>query len=98
DFIRAALGKLKFKSREQELTEKFQAWLVTKNLSPQQAQYLSLLKNRGIVRLGVDLRDLFEPPLSILNAARLGTELFGTAGLQEIVKDLNEAVFDRRPA
>ena len=48
DFIRAALGTARVKSREEELTENFQAWLVAKSLTPQQAQYLSLLKNRGI--------------------------------------------------
>src|SRR5690606_23727147 len=52
DFIKAALGSLKIKSKEEELSENFHAWLVTKNLNPEQAQYLSLLKNRGIVRGG----------------------------------------------
>ena len=33
DFIRAALGDLKLKSRDEELTENFQAWLVSKNLT-----------------------------------------------------------------
>jgi len=70
DFIRAALGNLKIKSREEELTENFQAWLVAKSLTPQQAQYLSLIKNRGITKGKIDLGDLFKPPLSILNAFR----------------------------
>lgn len=61
DFIRAALGKLKIKDREEELTENFQAWLVSKSLTPQQAQYLSILKNRGIARGKIDLEDLFLP-------------------------------------
>ncbi|MCL5046012.1 MAG: DEAD/DEAH box helicase family protein [Actinobacteria bacterium] len=37
DFIRAALGDLKIKSRQEELTENFQAWLVAKSLTPRQA-------------------------------------------------------------
>lgn len=98
DFIRAALGKLKLKSREEELTENFQAWLVSKNLTPEQAQYLSLLKNRGIVRGRVELNDLFQPPLSILNAAGLGVELFGEQGLRAIIAEMNEAVFAGRAA
>ena len=93
DFIRVALGSLKIKSREEELTENFQAWLVSKNLSPDQAQYLSLLKNRGIVRGKLELADLFQPPLSVLNAAELGVELFGEQGLREIIEEMNEAVF-----
>jgi MFS family permease len=40
--------------------------MVTRNLTPQQAQFLSLLKNRGIVRGKVAVTDLFQPPLSIL--------------------------------
>jgi len=98
DFIRAALGSFKLKSREEELTENFQAWLVSKNLNPEQAQYLALLKNRGIVRGKIEVGDLFQPPLSILNAAGLGMELFGERGLKDIITELNEAVFTQRPA
>ncbi|WP_434073568.1 DEAD/DEAH box helicase family protein [Moorella naiadis (nom. illeg.)] len=98
DFIRAALGSLKIKDREEELTENFQAWLVAKSLTPQQAQYLSLLKNRGIARGKIELEDLFQPPLSILNAAGLGVELFGEKGLKEIIQDMNESVFMKKVA
>jgi type I restriction enzyme R subunit len=98
DFIHAALGKLRLKSREEELTENFQAWLVIKNLSPEQAQYLSLLKNRGVVKGKVDINDLFQPPLSILNAARLGIELFGERNLKEIIDDMNTSVFLKKTA
>ncbi|OGG57035.1 MAG: restriction endonuclease subunit R [Candidatus Handelsmanbacteria bacterium RIFCSPLOWO2_12_FULL_64_10] len=93
DFIRAVLGSFKLKSREEELTENFQAWLVSRNLNPDQAQYLALLKNRGIVRGRVEVNDLFQPPLSILNAAGLGVELFGERGLKEIIEDMNKSVF-----
>lgn len=96
DFIRAALGKLQLKSREQEMTENFQAWLVSRNLNPEQAQYLALIKNRGIVRGRIDIDDLFQPPLSILNAAGLGIELFGENGLRQIVDDLNDSVFAQK--
>jgi len=98
DFIRAALGSFKIKSREEELTENFQAWLVAKSLTPQQAQYLSLLKNRGIAKGKIELEDLFNPPLSVLNAAELGVELFGEKGLREIINDLNASVFLRKTA
>jgi len=98
DFIRSALGSLKIKSREEELTENFQAWLVSKSLTPQQAQYLSLIKNRGIASGKIELEDLFTPPLSILNAAGLGVELFGERGLKDIIEDLNESVFKKQTA
>ena len=93
DFIRAALGRLRIKSREEKLEEAFRAWLVVHALTPQQAEYLCLLKNRGIATGRVRLDDLFEPPLSILDAAGRGVELFGEDGLRQVVEQLDEDVF-----
>lgn len=93
DFIKAALGLTKVKTREEILNENFNAWLVSKNLTPDQAQYLILLKNRGIARGEVSIDDLFSPPLSILNAGQVGVELFGEQGLKAIISDMNESVF-----
>jgi type I restriction enzyme R subunit len=92
DFIRAALGMLKIKSREERVDENFRAWLVAKNLTPEQAQYLALLKNRGLVKGKVSLDDLFAPPLSILNAANIGIELFGEQGLRSVMDEINQSV------
>ena len=92
DFIRAALGLLKIKSREEQVEENFRAWLVAKNLSPEQAQYLALLKNRGLVKGKVSLDDLFAPPLSILNAANIGIELFGEQDLCNVMDEINQSV------
>jgi type I restriction enzyme R subunit len=80
EFVRHALGLEKLKTKEEEITENFQAWLVSRNLTPEQAQYLALLKNRGVAVGEVRIEDLFEPPLSILNAADVGVELFGEQG------------------
>jgi type I restriction enzyme R subunit len=92
DFIRAALGMVKIKSREERVDENFRAWLVAKNLTPEQAQYLALLKNRGLVKGRVSLDDLFAPPLSILNAANIGIELFGEQGLRSVMDEINQSV------
>jgi type I restriction enzyme R subunit len=92
DFIRAALGMLKIKSRPERVEENFRAWLVTKNLTPEQAQYLALLKNRGLVKGKVSLDDLFAPPLSILNAANIGIELFGEQHLRNLMDEINKSV------
>lgn len=92
DFIRAALGMLKIKSREERVDDNFRAWLVAKNLTPEQAQYLALLKNRGLVKGKVSLDDLFAPPLSILNAANIGIELFGEQGLRNVMDEINQSV------
>ena len=93
DFVRAALGRLRIKSREEKLEEAFRAWLVARTLTPQQAEYLCLLKNRGIATGRVRLDDLFEPPLSILDASGRGVELFGEEGLRQVVEQLDEDVF-----
>ncbi|XZF65006.1 MAG: DEAD/DEAH box helicase family protein [Gloeotrichia echinulata DVL01] len=93
DFIRAALGTLKIKSHEELLEENFRAWLVSHSFAPAQAQYLSLLKNRGIAKGQLTIDDLFLPPLSVLNAAGLGIELFGEQGLRDIFDELNRSVF-----
>ena len=93
DFIRAALGKLHIRSREEKIEEAFRAWLVSRSLTPQQAEYLYLLRNRGIATGRVRIEDLFEPPLSILDVAGKGLELFGEQGLRRVVDDLNEGVF-----
>ncbi len=102
DFVRHALGIEQIKSREEILEENFRAWLVSKSLTPAQAQYLSLLKNRGIARGRVAIQDLFEPPLSILGASGMGMELFGEAALKRIIPELDDAVFrpqrEREPA
>ena len=66
---------------------------MTQALTPDQAQYLALLKNRGIARGKLTLDDLFQPPLSILNAAGIGVELFGEDGLKAVVNQMNENVF-----
>jgi len=94
DFVRAALGRLRIKSREEKLEEAFRAWLVSRQLTPGQAEYLSLVKNRGIATGRLRVEDLFEPPLSILDAAGKGVELFGEEGLRGVIRDLNESVFE----
>jgi len=95
DFIKYALGLSKQKTRQQEVVDNFQAWLITKSFTPPQAQYLSLLKNRGLLRGKVEMDDLFKPPLSILNAAGVGIELFGEGGLKSIISEMNEVVFEK---
>lgn len=93
DFIKAALKLVKIKSIAEQKEENFRAWLISKSFTPEQAQYLSLLKNRGIAKGELSIEDLFQPPLSVLNAAGLGIELFGEQGLKNLFDDLNRSVF-----
>ncbi|KAF0151185.1 MAG: type III restriction enzyme res subunit [Ignavibacteria bacterium] len=96
DFIKYALGVEKQKSKEEIITENFHAWLVTKSLTTDQAQYLNMLKNRGVVKGKIEIDDLFQPPLSILNAAGLGIELFGENGLKNVISEMNESIFNAK--
>ena len=96
DFVRAALGRLRIRSREERLEESFRAWLVSRSLSASQAEYLSLVKNRGIATGKLSIEDLFEPPLSILDAVGKGVELFGEEGLRVVINELNKGVFESR--
>ena len=98
EFVRAALGMTKVKSREEEINENFQAWLVAKAFKPEQAQYLAMLKSRGVARGKLQLEDLFVPPLEHVQAAERGVALFGEDGLKAVVAEMNETVFTRQTA
>ncbi|MBD2107045.1 type I restriction endonuclease subunit R [Nodosilinea sp. FACHB-13] len=96
DFIKVALGTAKVKTRDQVLDENFRAWLVSRAFSPEQAIYLSTLKNRAIAKGRLEMADLFQPPLSVLDAASQGILLFGEEGLQNIFDEFNRAIFPDR--
>lgn len=98
DFIKVALGTAKVKTRDQVLDENFRAWLVSRACSPEQAIYLSTLKNRAIAKGCLEMADLFQPPLSVLDAANQGILLFGEQGLQNIFDEFNRAVFPNQAA
>lgn len=93
DFIRAALGLIKPRPREEQLEENFRAWLIAKQFTPAQVTYLQLLKNRGLAQGRITVGDLFKPPLQHLNAAATGTELFGEDALKAVIEDLDQSVF-----
>ena len=93
DFIRAALGMVKVKSREEQVDENFRAWLVSHQFTQEQASFLSLLKNRGIANGHIELSELFEPPLIHSNAPEKAQQLFGP-DIKEIVAEMNSSVFE----
>jgi type I restriction enzyme R subunit len=95
DFIKHAQGLKKLKSTEEQIEENFDAWVITQNLKPEQTDFMRLLKNRFIANGRATVDDLFVPPLSQLNAARKGVELFGEERLLVIIEDLNTTIFER---
>ncbi len=98
DFVRAALGLTVVKTREEQIEEFFRAWLVAKQFDLEEAEYLALLKTRGVVQGAVSIDDVFKPPLSLTDAGQRGVELFGADGLREVVSDLNENVIQQARA
>ncbi|MCG8368833.1 MAG: hypothetical protein MJA27_36555, partial [Pseudanabaenales cyanobacterium] len=95
---KVALGTATVKTRDQLLAENFRAWLVSRAFTPAQASYLATLKNRAIAKGKLEMQDLFAPPLSLLDAATTGIELFGEQGLQDIFDEFNRAVFPDQAA
>lgn len=94
DFIRLALRRERPESREDKVNRLFRAWLASQRepFTQEQAEYLYLLKNRGVATGQVSLADLFEQPLSNHHAARRGIELFGEDRLKQVLEQLNEKV------
>ena len=82
------------------LDENFRAWLVSRSLTPQQAQYLCLLKNRGIATRAASRSRISSSRRSpFSNAAGIGVELFGEDGpAARSSTDLNESVFTQPAA
>jgi type I restriction enzyme R subunit len=93
DFIRAALGLTRMKSREEQIDDNFRAWLVANQFTPEQASFLSMLKARGLANGHVELGELFEPPLVHFNAPEKASQLFGS-DLKDVVAGMNTEVFD----
>lgn len=93
DFVRAALGLTRVKSREEQIDDNFRAWLVAHQFTADQANLLSMLKARGVANGKVEVADLFQPPLDHFNAPEKATQLFGPQ-IVEIVADLNTSVFE----
>jgi len=92
DFIRAALGLTKVKSREEQIDENFRAWLVSHQFTAEQANFLTMLKARGTANGHVELSELFEPPLIHANAPEKAQQLFGP-NLKSVVDEMNQDVF-----
>jgi type I restriction enzyme R subunit len=93
DFIRAALGLIVVKTREEQIDDNFRAWLVSHQFTADQAGFLSILKNRGLANGHVEVSELFEPPLIHSNAPEKAAQLFGP-DINQIVADMNAQVFD----
>lgn len=91
DFIRAALGKFIFPTREERIERAFNTWVAehSNSIKPEQAQMLRLLKSRVLVGDKLEMAIFSKPPFSLWGGRARMEQLFGREGLIKIVEEFN---------
>ncbi|MBM4167855.1 MAG: DEAD/DEAH box helicase [Ignavibacteria bacterium] len=91
DFIRFALGKHKFPTREERIERVFDTWIAehSNSIKPEQAQMLRLLKARILVGDKLEMKIFSEPPFSLWGGRARMEQLFGREALMKIVEEFN---------
>jgi type I restriction enzyme R subunit len=91
DFIRFALGKYKFPTREERIEKVFDTWIAehSNSIKPEQAQMLRLLKARILVGDKLEMQMFSKPPFSLWGGRARMEQLFGRDALMKIVEEFN---------
>ncbi len=91
DFIRAALGKYVFPTREERIEKVFDTWVAehSNSIKPEQAQMLRLLKQRLVVGDKLEMPMFSKPPFSLWGGRARMEQLFGREVLAKIVEEFN---------
>lgn len=91
DFIRTALGKYIFPTREERIERTFNTWVAehSDSVKPEQAQMLRLLKERIKVGDKLEIALFSKPPFSLWGGRARMEQLFGRDGLIKIVEEFN---------
>lgn len=91
DFIRAALGKYKFPTREERIERAFDTWVAehSSSINPAQAKMLRLLRARVLAGEKVDARLFSQPPFSLVGGLTKMESLFGKQQLAVMIRELN---------
>lgn len=91
DFIRAALGKFKFPTREERIQKAFDTWVAehSTSVNPAQAKMLRLLRARVLAGENVDVRLFSQPPFSLVGGLTKMESLFGKQQLVIMIEELN---------
>lgn len=94
DFIRAALGKYVFPTREQRIQKVFDTWVVehSNSIKPEQAQMLRLLRSRILVGDKLEMPMFSKPPFSLWGGRVRMEQLFGRDALVRIVEEFNSLI------
>ena len=91
DFIRVALGKERFPTREERIERAFNTWVAehSSSINPAQAQMLRLLKSRVMTGEEITMRLFSLPPFSLWGGLTRMEQLFGKQQLLAMVEELN---------
>lgn len=93
DFVRAALGKFKFPTKEERVEKAYNSWVIQKNLNPEQTKLLIQLKDRFIVGdTEITAEDFTKPPFSLQGGLGYALSVFGEEKLKEILDEMNKSV------
>lgn len=98
EFIKTALGIQKLPTEEQlyedRITELFEAWLVDKNFTVEQAKILRLIKAQYIARRQPIDATIFEEPIfRQMGGLNRVLQMFGEDVLKSTLEELNQNVF-----
>lgn len=93
DFVKSVLGLHKFPTKEDRVSDAFDAWIIQKNFEPEQIRILRMLKNQFLAGSKADISDFNRPPISQYGGLQYAIKTFGEDGLKQVVNDLQEGVF-----
>ncbi len=93
DFVKSALGMHKFPTKEDRVSQAFDAWIIQKNFAPEQVRILRMLKNQFLAGSKADIQDFSRPPISQYGGLQYAVKVFGEDGLKQVVTDLQQGVF-----
>lgn len=98
DFIKTALGIQNLPTEEQlyedRVSELFEAWMIDKQLEPEQAKILRLVKSQYIARRSpIEVSIFNEPIFQHIGGLNYVLRVFDEGILKTTIKELNESVF-----
>lgn len=92
DFIKAALGKYQFPTKDERVSSAFDAWVVQNNFEPDQVSLLRMIKNQYVAGAQVDVTIFNKPPFSQQGGLDRALKIFGTEKLKETLGQLNSQI------
>lgn len=92
DFLKHALGRFRFPTKEERLNRAFDGWLMQKNFGPEETRLLRIAKNQYVAGRELAPSLFNEKPLSELGGLRRASQVFGEAQLQQLLRELKEDV------